>query len=726
MELTEQGAIGELDVRDVHGPSGPIAGTLQFAPGDPAEVAATGTVVAADVGEVGFAAHAMLPAHLFDPAEWAALDRGALRGAQVTLADQPFDPVLLARFGVVSLYRGRASLALETTAGFASTTLVADLHDVTGGVIAHPLSLHAGATLDPNGIATTLSVETPKTRIVEVSGHSPVTFDRWVALGAAAATGAPLTGEITIGTLKLPEALAILDRSDILSGELSGAITLGGTLLTPTAEGSVAATGVTVSPGLGGHALPRLDDLTIALHWGGVAGTATAVAHESAGGMLSLRVAGGLADPSATTVDLVATSLDLAPLAAFAPERFAAAAGSLDANLHLTGLDPRAGHITGRLHLAKGRVPLAPKVGTLRQLDATIDVAGSTLQIKADGLLGAGDVHLTGTVGLIGAAAHDADLTLKVHKVAPIGGVQPVIDGDVHALLIHDPGQWTGKVLVTHASVVVPTETKSTKLLASGEPSDMEFVDAPPPPPKAIHLDAPANPWLAVTVDLAPTQVVVDEIRVVVKASGLKVSYGDEVGLDGYVDADTGDVELFGRRYQVELALLMFDGGTDPELSVSVSHAFPEVTTYTDVSGRLSEPILNLHADPQLYTQGQLLGFLLGGEPGGDPSSQARDEAATVGASLVSAQLSRRLNKVMPVKLAVRCNPSTSTASALCTAGKWINQKLYVGYQQHLDPRPDENSGEVELEYYFLTHFVIDVNGGDRNDGIDVLWRRRW
>ena len=77
-------------------------------------------------------------------------------------------------------------------------------------------------------------------------------------------------------------------------------------------------------------------------------------------------------------------------------------------------------------------------------------------------------------------------------------------------------------------------------------------------------------------------------------------------------------------------------------------------------------------------------------------------------------------------RLAVRCNPSTSSASAMCTAGKWVSEKLYVGYQQHLSPLPDENTSQLDFEYYLLSHVTINISGGDRNDGVDVLWRKRW
>ncbi len=724
--LTEAGAAGELVLEGAQARSGEVGATIAFAHGDPAEIATTLTVTAAGLGAASLAAHAAVPAHLLSPVEWAALDRNALRGAVATFADQPFDPALFARLGVHEPYRGRAELTITANAGAAVTKLAADIDDVTGAGIEKPLGIHAGATLDSSGLAAQLTGFASGLPLFAAQASSPITVARVLAAGVAAVRAAPVTGNFSIGKLDLPTALATLGRSDITAGTLDGSIAFGGTLAAPTATGTLAATDVTVVPGLGGKPLPRLNDLTLDVRWAGVSGTVDAVAHESNGGVLTAHAQGGIADPSASTFDLSATDLDIAPLAAFAPDPYVAAAGTLDATLHLRGLDLHTGALSGQIHVAKGRFPLSPKVGTLRQLDATIKIDGPALGVTADALLGPGDVHVTGTVALAGASPSTADLKVKVHKINLIGAVQPVINGDVDLKLAYKNARWTGRVSVTHASVHLPTTSSGNKLLAMGEPSDMQFVDAPPPPPKAIHLDAPENPWLVLDVDVAPTEVVADEIRAVVKASDLKLSYGDEIGLDGYIDMDCGDVELFGRRYQVELGLLAFDGGTDPVLNVSISYAFPDVTTYTDINGRLSEPVLNMHADPALYTQGQLLGFLLGGDPGGDPSSQARDEAQTVGASVASAFLSQKLNKVLPVKVTLRCNAQTSSASAMCTAGKWVSDKLYVGYQQHLDPLPEENTGEIDIQYYLLSHVIVDFAGGDRTDGLDLLWRKRW
>jgi len=197
----------------------------------------------------------------------------------------------------------------------------------------------------------------------------------------------------------------------------------------------------------------------------------------------------------------------------------------------------------------------------------------------------------------------------------------------------------------------------------------------------------------------------------------------------GDIEADRGDLDLFGSRYTVDHAAVHYDGSTDPLLDISVVHDFPDVTTRTQVSGRLSAPKLAMTSEPAIYSQGQLLGFLLGGEPNGDPEAgSARQTATDAGASLVGSRLSTYMRKALPVSLDVlRYESATASTSAAVLAGTWLTRTLFLAYRQHIDALPDENTGEGTVEYWLSRRLVLEGTVGDRNvDGLDLLWRRRW
>jgi autotransporter translocation and assembly factor TamB len=212
----------------------------------------------------------------------------------------------------------------------------------------------------------------------------------------------------------------------------------------------------------------------------------------------------------------------------------------------------------------------------------------------------------------------------------------------------------------------------------------------------------------------------------------LVVSVGDDkqVGVVGDIGLTRGVLDLFNRRYAVDRAALHFDGSVDPVLDVRITHDFPEVTTITEVRGRMSKPQLNLSSQPGNYTQAELLGFLLGGEPGGDPemAPSATQRVAGAGASFVGNKIGGYVKKALPVDIDVlRYEAASSSSSAAITVGTWITDTLFLAYRQHLEARPDENTGEGEIEYWIRRRLVIEGVAGNRGvNGVDMLWRRRW
>jgi hypothetical protein len=263
----------------------------------------------------------------------------------------------------------------------------------------------------------------------------------------------------------------------------------------------------------------------------------------------------------------------------------------------------------------------------------------------------------------------------------------------------------------------------------------MTFAGAGPRVEVAVHRGPPSDPFLVADIDIGPTSIVTRDVALVDDARGvvhgdLTVKVGDNgYSVDGKIVTDRGDLQLFGRRYDIDHGTLVFDGTLDPRLDIRIVHEFPELTLNLDVTGRASDPVPKPSGSPAQYTEGQLYGFLAGGEPGGDPNSQAREAAAGAGSSLLSGTLRKELKKVAPLRFfdVLGYVPATAATSAFVREGKWLSRKLYTESRQHLEARPDENGVEGALEYYFLPNFLGQVTAGDRNyDGADLLWRKRW
>lgn len=732
LQIREGVPSGTLLVRGVPTPAGAADADLSLALTDVGFVDANANANIGAVGAATLGTRLAIPAHPFDPAEWRALGTRVVHSASAEATDVVIDPRLLAAFAIDAPYRGTASVKLELGAGASSATITADVRDITGGALVRGVDVHLGATADATGTRGTLRVGSGATTLAIVDeAATPVTLARWIADARSALT-APLSGTLVIGKVDAVTALALLGRTDVTSGTVEGKITAGGTLGTPTAVGTIDVANVTVARKFTSKPPPALTALHVDASWGGASGHVRITGDEEGRGTLLVDARGNPADPMTVFGMIDIKRFDLAPVVVFLPGPLAGAAGILEADLRLKGVDPSLGTVRGTVKLVDARVPIAPAIGTMRGANVVVSIEDAGITAKADGRLGAGSFTLTASADPAGV---DTTIDATLSKVSPIGALQPILDAKVHGTIHRTGFAWTGKATISKASVVLPPES-GHKLLDSAVPSDVLFVDIPIPR-VPLGARAPQRPFLVLDVELESTQITVPEAPIdlvsaidAVAGGKVRVSVGDTVGLDGEILIERGSADIAGHRYRVELGQLAFDGTTDGLLDLELAHDFSELTMFVRFAGRLSQiaGTPELSSEPGVYTQGQLLGFFLGGEPGGDPSKQTREAAVGFGSALASGTLGKRLKKILPIKLDVlRCDPGATASSASCTVGKWITRKVFASYKQRLENRYDENTLEGSLEYHFRPNWQVDLTGGDQHYYAgDLLWRRRW
>lgn len=732
LAISPSDATGKLEVNHLVAPSLrglPVDAVLELSQPTATELAPKLAAKAEGLGSATAEVRLAMPDRPFDPATWRALGRGALHGATVRIADVAVDPAMLERFGVRSPLRGRIGAAIDVGEAAHSVDATIDVGALRGGPIVQPIDVHVTAGADERETTAALTVATAGGTLVEASGRIPVPLaqvaDLWGKPGAVRNT--PLSATARLASVDPARLLAVFGRSEITGGRLDGSVRLAGTLGRPKVTANLVATQLQVPPGPRGTPVRIVDRLAVTGSWDGETARLDLHGAESHGGTLD---ATAVARPGAlrnATLTVKATKFDLVPVLAFAPGPAGGAAGQLDADLRVTGLTLRESRIAGELHLTGGRIPTAPTVGTLR--DARIDavVADREVRLRASGKLGGGSATLDGTVALDGAVPNGGTVKITLRNVSPIGSIEPQITADLTGTLSRDRSRWIADLVVDQGTVVVPKD-RGEKLKPVGAPSDMRFASGPRVPGRPVARPAPASPIFVVKLDIRPTRVESEEFRGEIRGRLELRTDGEAVALVGGVEADGGDLELFGRRYAVERAAVRFDGSLDPLLDIRITHDFPEVTTVTEVHGSASKPELEMSSDPGTYSQGQLLGFLLGGEPSGEPSGSVGSQAAAAGASYVASKIGGYVKKALPVDIDVLSyQAATATSSAAVTVGTWVTPSLFLAYRQRLESRPDENTGEGELEYRLTRRLVLEGTVGNRGyDSIDLVWRKRY
>ncbi|MDB4961372.1 MAG: hypothetical protein JWP01_1371 [Myxococcales bacterium] len=732
VQITAKETGGIIKIRDVMVPA--LAGTggvdadfrmSQTAP-DELSPMLTGTV--GGIGDFEVIARLGMPGHLFDPAAWKALGPAAMRGATVRVDNVNIEPGLLDRFHLTTDLRGRASFSAELSEAMRSAQVAVDLNDLRGTPIAEPVQAHFAVAIDGTSANTTLAVRAKSATLLDLRGTVPVTMDQMRA-DPKAVLQMPLAVTATIPTAPAPVLLNVFGRTEIIGGTIKGLVKVAGTVGKPTLTANLVGLGLQVPPGPNHKPIKTIEKISIDAGWDGVTGK-LAINGTQQNGMLQVIATGSPTALDKGSVTIKAKAFDLVPLLVFAPGPAGGAAGRLDADLKVTGLDPVKAKIAGELHLSDARLPIAPNIGTLRR--AKVDVlVGNNLQVKVVGKLGDGDVDLTSTIAMNGAQPTGGEATILLRKISPIGTVEPDIDARVETKLRRDGDKWIADVAVRNASIKIP-KARGEKLKPVGAPSDMVFMTGKrvtKRPMKMEEGETPKKPTFIANITLYSTYLESAEVRGLLKGKMTVSVDAENVGIVGHIAADRADLDLFGRRYQVETAAVRFDGTTDPLLDLRITHDFPDVTTITQVRGRLSKPELIMSSTPGLYSQGQLLGFLLGGEPSGDPQSgSARDKVTSAGTSFVANKLGGYVRNALPVDIDVlKYEAAGASSSAAITVGSWLSRSLFVAYRRRLEARPDENAGEGEVEYWLSRRVMLEGVIGDRGyNGIDLLWRKRY
>ncbi len=734
LTLSATDSIGWLRVRNLEIPRARAPIDADLALGRVEAGVATVSLVATLRGVTGGRADATLrvPTHPFDLGAWARLDADAVRGATVRVDELVLNAETSRLLGLLQPWQGRASLVIEVAPGLRSATAEVEVRGLRGGPLARPADLRVEVDLDREGVALSVRGAIEGRWVLAADARVPITLEELQTRGLPALLAAPLEATLRIDQAPLSALRRTMGVEMPITGTLTASADVKGTVGAPTGEAELLLAGVGVDAR---H--PVLRELRITAGYDGKLVRAEANGQQSDGGRLHIT---GRVDPRAPESargTLEATRFDLAALVHLSPGRLLGIGGILDAEVRVEGADKRTAKVNGVVRVHQAHVPVGGNIGTLRHAEVEITLTNGALMVSVDGKVGAGKLSLRGRGQLDGLVPRTAEVDVTVTNVTLIGEVEPRLYGTADIRLRRDGELWRVKAVVSNGRVIVP-ESKGTKLDDPGLPGDLAFIEngRPPPaaaePPDQRRLEIgvrPAKPLLIAEIELRSTSVRAEELRGALRGA-LTVTVGAEsLAVDGHIEVASGTIDLFDRRYRIDRANVRFDGSVDPVLDIRLVHDFPELTLYATVRGRLSKPELQLSSQPGTYSEGQLLSFLLGGAPGAEPGRETRDAAASVASSLLSQKVGSYLDDYLPVDLDVlRYEAATSSDSAAVTIGKWVTRKLFVAYRRRLEsPRPDQNAGEAELQYWLGRNLLLQGSVGDRGvHGIDLLWLRRW
>lgn len=202
----------------------------------------------------------------------------------------------------------------------------------------------------------------------------------------------------------------------------------------------------------------------------------------------------------------------------------------------------------------------------------------------------------------------------------------------------------------------------------------------------------------------------------------------DQPSAEGTIHVPVGSFNALGRRFTISDAKITETGGdiADPELEIKARFENPQANVTITVTGSAQDPNLQLTSDPPM-DQDAIAFFLATGRVQGRATQQGggvdlSGAATSVLGGLLFGQVRKELQQVLPVDvLTIETGPQGVSEASV---GKYIGDRVFIGYRQRLIPAPNENTSEGRIEYEISRSFSAEATVGDRNSDVSVLYTR--
>jgi translocation and assembly module TamB len=197
---------------------------------------------------------------------------------------------------------------------------------------------------------------------------------------------------------------------------------------------------------------------------------------------------------------------------------------------------------------------------------------------------------------------------------------------------------------------------------------------------------------------------------------------------DGTIHIPNGSFSALGRRFTIDDAKITETGGdlTDPELEVKALFESPQATVVITISGTAKDPQIDLSSNPPM-DRDAIAFFLATGRVQGRATQQGggidlSGAASSVVGGLLFGEVRKELANVLPVDVLTIETGATGVSEA--SVGKYIGDRIFVGYRQRMVPAPYENTEEGRIEYEINRTFSAQATIGDRNSDLTVLYTK--
>jgi translocation and assembly module TamB len=456
---------------------------------------------------------------------------------------------------------------------------------------------------------------------------------------------------------------------------------------------------------------------------------------------------------------LTAKQLDLAFLSGLAP-RVRRAGGTLDAEVTVAGIlaKPKP---QGKARLRGGQFDVigqgvfqdvsldatfSPKEAVVDRLSGTIGggtfsailVASQRGSGETQAIDFTGEVHLGDDESVKGRTVNGRPVGKGPVPLRQAGEERATVEGELDLF-----GDFTNGLLTVNGKVPDATvrvlQLPNKKLPGLDPNPDVLLVhpgERPHPPGKEpeeveaeLEAQRKATFRLHARLDIEHLYVAAEDFEFPVE-SHLNFDYDaqqpEAPTADGTITVPQGSFSALGRRFVIDNAKITETGGdiTDPELDIRARFENSKATVNIVISGSAKAPQIDMTSNPPM-DQDAIAFFLATGRIEGRATQNGggidlSSAASSVLGSLLFGQLRKALASVLPVDVLTIETQGTGVAQA--SVGKYIGDRVFIGYRQRLTPAPNENTVEGRLEYEISRSLTAEATVGDIASEVSVLW----
>jgi translocation and assembly module TamB len=569
---------------------------------------------------------------------------------------------------------------------------------------------------------------------------------------AAALGGVPVSVALDVPRVALEQA-RVADLP--LAGEVAGTLRAQGTLGAPRVELDASGERLAVSG-------RPLGALTLSARSDAGRFDASGTLRAAAGGTVAVKGSAALAlglaalargDLAAraaeapASVALEADALDLGVLPALAPRVVRSASGTLRAKLAGEGPLARI-RPDGELAIERGRLAVSEYGDwTGIELAARLD-RDDVLVPRLAARRGGGTLEASGAVrGLrTGRARLEARAQTKALTIVRAGMDFATLDleASLEGAVLPDARRLEATLTVPRGEIRLPERIpralqplerrkdiavltpEQARRLRPGAGLAGEGEDAP------LVEEPEEAAWTSVVRLVVPSRLFVrsrrPETDLELKADATFEVVGTEPYAEGQIEVIRGKVSpLADRPFQVERGRVQFTGGPPAAalLDVRARYDNPRAVVTVLIAGPVTDPEIRLSSRPPLDDAEIALLIATGrtelkAGTGGVGTLTGQEAGQAVLGTLVTQGFKELLADKLPLD-------SVALETGALRAGKYVTDKIYVGYVRRFEARREEgeNQDEVRVEYQITPRWTFESRYGDANTGgARLLWSR--